>query len=192
MTRNPDPAERVGSAALPRAGWNLWTALRGAAILGLLIGLGGYFLAERLVFREGVLGRMLRTAGIPDQGTLVLLLLPSVLLPLHAVWHGSRRALRLRWEPDGLRVRDAAGLYLILWENIAAVDAGPTGALRLRVEDRSAVLATHRGTASQRRALSENPGYDGWDFLFTRGELGVPTETVVAWIEAARTRSRAR
>lgn len=157
-------------------------AARGAFILTLL-GCGAIAAVDRLLNRPDTpLGELYRSTGIPAHLPLLLGMACVIVIAGGAAWTSVCVAPRFRITENGFDVENALGHYRFDWENVAELGVTPSRALGLRIEDREALLATHKGSAKQRAWLRTMEPYGEWDFLFHRSELGYPAAQVLEWI----------
>ncbi len=89
----------------------------------------------------------------------------------YSLGHLLRRRQCLRLTQVGIEIEDSAGAYRVDWENLAEEGLHPGPLAGLRVADRDSLLATHRGTATQRELLATREPVGGYDLVFTPEEL---------------------
>lgn len=157
-------------------------ALQGALALLLVLSLG-WLVVERMLTRPGgPTARFLAQQGLPDWLILAAGLALAVVITALGTREYLRTGVRFTLQEEGLRIEDGLGSYLVEWNNLAGVGVSRVHALLLRVRDQDRLLATHRGTDQQRTLLAKRRSVDGWDMVFLRSEVGLPTPEVAAWL----------
>lgn len=155
---------------------------RGAVLFGLLGSLLAAGLA-RMVTRPGSpLGMLWEATGSP----VWLAYLLGCGLAWGVAGFGFARAViqrpRFTVSKEGFAVSGTLGHYRIDWDNVREAGVTRTGALGLKLRDREALLATHRGTERQREWLRTMESFGEWDLVYQPAELGAPGHRVLGAI----------
>lgn len=160
-------------------------SVRGAVLLALLGGAAVWGLGRLLFAPRSPFAPLLGGLGVPEWVIPAAGWTASGLLAVLGLAWSLTRATRFTIAREGLAIAGPLGAYLVTWENLAAWEAAPGGALGLRLRDRAALLATHTGAARQREWLRTQEPFGEWDLLFPAAELGVPAQVVVERLTAA-------
>lgn len=161
-------------------------AARGAVILALL-GCGAIlFLLGLLTRRNNPAGELFHQTGTPPAAVLLTGCVCVALIAAYGFRRAVRLAPRFRIADCGFTVSGALGEYTLEWSNVREIGITPAGALGFKVAERSAVVATHVGTAQQREWLRTTEPYGEWDYLFHPGELGVSAQQACDWLAQRR------
>jgi hypothetical protein len=177
MSPDPSPSS-VGRTFGRTAG----QAARAAFLLALL-GWGAVWYLDRLLTRKGTpVGEVLLRFGFPPGVTSVVGGVCVAAIAAYGFWKSVRSTDRFRIAEDGLHVTGSLGQYVLEWPNLKELGVTAGGSLGVRVRDRGALLATHKGSAEQRHWLETMPPFGEWDLVFPRADLGVSPETVLGWL----------
>lgn len=170
---SPEP-RTFGRTAAQSARAAILLALLGSAAVG---GVTRYLTAP-----TGPLGRTYLATGLPEWLPLTLGIGCVLLLAAFGCVKSVREAPRFEVLPEGLRITGSLGIYVVRWDNVAALEATETGSLGISLKDRHALLATHQGTEQQREWLRTQKPFGPWDLLFPQADLGRSAAEAVEWL----------
>ncbi len=155
-----------------------------AALLLTAIGLAVMDRLLLLLTRPGSIpAEMLKSAGISLAPFRALALLLVAGAGAYLCVRGLRRAAKYRFSETGFQVRDGLGEYEIAWQNLEAAGTTAARSLGLRVRDREALRATHRGSGRQSEWFRTMQRFGEWDLLYPEAELGRPANELLAEIQ---------
>ena len=164
-----------------------------AALLLALLGWGAVWYLGRLLTRKGTpVGEVLLRFGFPPGITSALGGASVPAIAACGFWKSVRSTDRFRIAHDEHQETRSQNEYLLEWPNLKQIGVTAGGSLGVRIRDRGALLATHRGSAQQRHWLETMPPFGEWDLVYPRADLGVSPETVLGWVKSYLPPDRAK